>query len=134
MNLLSNLFRITSAMIFVQLLLGGLVTFDFIEPLYHIVVGIAVSVFAVATMVTALSSKLSLGPLRGISIGMVVLIIVQIILGFETLRTNSPAIAWVHFAVAMGIYAMSVAGSVMAFAIQRRATSVSEGNPIQSSA
>jgi heme A synthase len=118
MKIVPNLFRITSAVIFIQLLLGGLLTFSFIDPTAHIITGFIVFILAVATMVVVFTSKPSFPPLRGISIGMVALIIIQIILGFEILRSGnggSQILPWVHFAVAMGIYGMAVAGSFMAF-------------------
>ena len=115
MKVLPNLFRITSLVIFLQLLLGGLLTFGFITPTAHIVTGFIVFILAIATMILVLVSKPSFRPLRGVSIGMVALIIIQIILGFETLSSGSQTLAWIHFAVAMGIYGMSVTGSVMAF-------------------
>ena len=115
MKLVPNLFRITSIVIFLQLLLGGLLTFDFISPEVHIITGFIVFILAIATMVVTFTGKSSFRTLRGISVGMVALIVVQIILGLETLQTGSSILAWIHFVVAMGIYAMSVTGSVMAF-------------------
>ncbi len=113
----ANLFRITSIVILIQLLLGGLVTFNFMAPTIHIITGFIVFVLAIATMVVTLrgNSRSSFRTLRGISIGLVTLIVIQMILGFVTLASGSSVVAWVHFGVAMGIYAMSVAGSVMAF-------------------
>jgi hypothetical protein len=108
------LFQVTSAVIFLQLLLGGLLTFDFIAPTIHIITGFIVFILAVATMVVVLVSKPIFRPLRGLSIGLVALIVVQIILGFEALRTSSSVVAWVHFVVAMGIYGMAIAGNFMA--------------------
>jgi heme A synthase len=113
MKLVPNLFRITSLVVFLQLLLGGLLTFGFIAPTAHIITGFVVFILAIATMILVFV-KPSFSPLRGVSMGMVALIIIQIILGFETLSSGSQILAWVHFAVAMGIYAMSVTGSVMA--------------------
>jgi hypothetical protein len=107
-------FQVTSAVIFLQLLLGGLLTFDFIAPTIHIITGFIVFILAVATMIVVLVSKPIFRPLRGLSIGLVALIVVQIILGFEALRTSSSAVAWVHFVVAMGIYGMAIAGNFMA--------------------
>jgi len=113
----ANLFRITSIVILIQLLLGGLATFNFMAPTIHIITGLIVFVLAIATMVVTLrdNSRSSFRTLRGISIGLVTLIVIQMILGFVTLASGSSVVAWVHFGVAMGIYAMSVAGSVMAF-------------------
>jgi heme A synthase len=100
MKIIANLFRITSLVIFLQLLLGGLLTFDFINATAHIVIGFIVFILALTTMIVVLFSKSSGRPLRGVSIGMVALIVVQIILGFETLTSGSQILAWVHFAVA----------------------------------
>ena len=44
---------------------------------------------------------------------MVILILVQIILGFATLDSGSPVIAWVHLVNAIAIYGMAIAGTVM---------------------
>jgi heme A synthase len=119
-KLLANLFRITSIAIFIQLLLGGLLTFDFITPMFHIVTGFIVFALAILTMVVALRSKnVQDRSLRMMSTGLVVLIFVQVILGFETLSTGNSLLAWVHLAVALGIYAMSVAGSVMSSLLGR---------------
>lgn len=113
-KLLSNLFRITSIVIFVQLLLGGLLTFSFITPGVHIIVGFIVFALALATMIVALRSNVvQERVLKMMSIGLVALIVVQIILGFETLDTGSQILAWIHFTVALAIYGMSAAGSVM---------------------
>jgi heme A synthase len=114
MKLGSLLFRITGVVVFIQILLGGLLTFNFIDPALHIVTGVIVFVVALASMILVLMSKPAFPPLRGLSIGLVALIVVQLILGLETLRTGSNALAWVHFAVALGIYGMTVAGTFMA--------------------
>jgi heme A synthase len=108
------LFRITGIVVFIQLLLGGLLTFDFIGAISHIITGFIVFVLAVGTMIVVLVSKPVFQPLRGLSIGLVALIVVQIIIGFETLRTGSSTLAWIHFAVAMGIYGMVISGTFMA--------------------
>ncbi|MDG6998781.1 MAG: hypothetical protein JRN15_06675 [Nitrososphaerota archaeon] len=128
-KILSNLFRITSILIFVQLLIGGLLTFDFITPAMHIIVGFFVSALALATMVVALRSKnLNEKVLKLMSIGLVVLIALQIILGFETLESGSQVLAWIHFVVALGIYGMSVAGSVMSSFLGRLVSLGSQTN------
>src|SRR5579872_1962484 len=108
------LFRVTTGVIFLQLLLGGLLTFDFISAAPHIILGFVVFILAIATMILAIVSKPVFKPVRNMSIALVVLIIVQILLGFATLSNGSQAIAWVHFIVAMGIYGLAVSGSVIA--------------------
>ena len=59
-------------------------------------------------------------PLQGLSVGLVLLIIVQIILGFTTLSTGNLVIAWVHLLVAMGIYGMVIAGTFMSMRLDYR--------------
>ena len=111
---MGNLFRITSILIIIQLLLGGLLTFNFITPTLHIMVGLVVFVLAIATMIVALRSKSAQERvLKLMSFGLVILIVIQIVLGFETLRSGSQLLAWIHFTMALGIYGMSTAGSVM---------------------
>jgi heme A synthase len=108
------LFRVTAGVVFLQLLLGGLLTFNFISAAPHIVTGFIVFILAIATMVVALVSKPSFRPMQGMSVGLVVLILVQIILGFATLDSGSQVIAWIHFVNAMLIYGLAVSGTVTA--------------------
>ncbi len=96
-----------------QLALGGLLTFGFIEPLPHIVNGFVVLGFSIATLAIAQRLNPPFRQLQGLSTGMVILIVVQILLGFYTLASGSQVVAWVHFLVAMGIYGMSIAGTFM---------------------
>jgi heme A synthase len=113
-------FRITSLLVFLQIALGGLLTFSFIPALPHIITGFAVLVFAIVILVMALTLKPPFRPLRGLSIGMVSLIVVQIILGFFTLNTDNQVIAWVHLLVAVGIYGMVIAGTFMSMRLDYR--------------
>jgi heme A synthase len=66
-------------------------------------------------MVVSLVTKPSFRPVQGLSVVLVVLIFIQILLGFATLGSGSPALAWVHFLVAMAIYGAAIAGTFMAF-------------------
>jgi heme A synthase len=110
----SLLFRVTAIVVFLQIALGGLLTFGFITPTPHIITGFVVLALAVATMAIALVSKPSFRPIQGLSVGLVVLLVVQIILGFVTLGSGSQLIAWVHLVNAIAIYGMAVAGGFMA--------------------
>src|SRR5256712_12809795 len=114
-------FRITSIVVFLQIALGGLLTFRFITSLPHIITGFAVLAFAIVTLVVAQTLKPPFRPLQGLSVGLVLLIIVQIILGFTTLSTGNLVIAWVHLLVAMGIYGMVIAGTFMSMRLDYRA-------------
>ena len=108
------LFRVTAAVVFLQLLLGGLLTFDFISPEPHIIAGFVVFFLAIATMVASLVSKPPFRPMQILSIVLVLLIIVQIILGFATLATGSQFIAWIHFVTALAIFGATISGTFMA--------------------
>jgi heme A synthase len=67
-----------------------------------------------ASEIIALVSKPAFRPIQMMSIVLVVLIVVQIILGFATLSSGNQAIAWIHFVNAMAIYGLAVSGSVIA--------------------
>ena len=113
-------FRVTSLLVFLQIALGGLLTFSFITALPHIITGFVVLAFAIATLVMAQTLKPPFRPLQGLSVGLVLLIVVQIILGFATLATSNDVIAWVHLLVAMTIYGMAIAGAFMSMRLDYR--------------
>lgn len=110
MKPVSLFFGITAVAVFVQLLLGGLLTFNFIDPAVHIMIGLAVFVLAIVTMIISLITKPKLRSLQTTSILLVVLIIIQIILGFNTLATGNQLVAWLHFVNAMAIYGAVMLG------------------------
>jgi heme A synthase len=111
---LSLLFRVTGIVIFIQLALGGLVTFDFLGPIIHAATGVLVLALVVVVLAMAWRSKPAFPPLRGLSAGLVTLVAAQILLGLYDLRTDSQIVAWLHLVVALGIYGMAIAGSFMA--------------------
>jgi heme A synthase len=113
-------FRVASLVVFLQIALGGLLTFSFIEALPHIITGFIVLAFAVVALVMAQRLKPPFRPLQGLSVGLVLLIVVQIILGFTTLSTGNQVVAWVHLLVAMGIYGMVIAGTFMSMRLDYR--------------
>ena len=112
--------RITSLLVFLQIALGGLLTFSFITAWPHIITGFVVLAFAIVTFVMAQRLKPPFRPLQGLSVGLVLLIAVQIILGFTTLSTGNQLIAWVHLLVALGIYGMAIAGTFMSMRLDYR--------------
>ena len=113
-------FRVTSLLVFLQIALGGLLTFSFIEALPHIITGFIVLAFAVVALVMAQRLKPPFRPLQGLSVGFVLLIVVQIVLGFTTLSTGNQVVAWVHLLVAVGIYGMVIAGTFMSMRLDYR--------------
>jgi heme A synthase len=102
------LFHITAAWIFLQLVLGALLVFGYIDTTVHIIDGIIVLGLAVATMVVTILSKPRYRPSMLLSSILVVLIVVQGILGFIAFNNN--AVVVVHFTNAMIIYALAVMG------------------------
>ena len=108
------LFRLTGIVVFLQLLLGGLLTFGFISLLPHIIVGFGVFIIAIATMIASSVAKPSFKPMKGVAIAMVVLILVQIILGFVTLGSGGSVIGLLHFVNAMAIYGAAISGTFTA--------------------
>ena len=107
-------FQITTIAVFLQLLLGGLLTFDFINAGVHIVAGLVVFVLAIVAMIVSFVSRPRSKSLQLTSVVLVVLIIIQIVLGFNTLKTGNQVIAWIHFANAMVIYGVAIAGTFVA--------------------
>jgi len=108
------LFRLTAGVVFVELLLGGLLTFSFISAAPHIIVGFAVLILAIITMVVSIVSKPPFRPMQGLSTVMVALIVLQIVLGFVTLGNGSSVVALIHFVNAMAIYGASISGTFLA--------------------
>jgi heme A synthase len=105
-----SLILITSIAVFLQLLLGGLLTFNFINSDIHIAGGLAVFALVIATTIAALISKPRYKPVLNIYASMIGLVLLQGILGFATLDSGSQVIAWLHFVIAMAIYGASVRG------------------------
>ncbi len=116
---LQFLFRITGAALGLQLLLGGLVTFGFIDASAHIVWGVVLGVLALVTLVFVFRMPSRPVPLLRLSIGIAVDILLQALLGFATIGTNSDALAFVHFLNSLLIFGMTLAGTFMAMAAAR---------------
>jgi heme A synthase len=112
-------FRILGAALGIQLALGGLVTFNFLDPSVHTVWGIVLGIVAVLNLVYVMRMPGRPRPLVGLSIGIGVDILIQGLLGFAVIGTSSNAnlsngLAWVHFLNALAIFAMTIFGTVMA--------------------
>ena len=104
------LFGVTSVVIFLQLISGGIRLFGFIDNTTHIVTGEVTWGFALVTMSVALVSKPSFRPVKTLSMALVVLIVVQAFLGLAFLATSSTAIILVHFTNALLIYGIGIVG------------------------
>ncbi len=110
----SLLYRITAAAVFVQIALGGLLTFDFIDSGVHRAFGAIVFILAIVALVVVARLKPRPKQLMGLTVGVVALMVVQVLLGFSTLDSGDQSVAWVHLVVAMAIYGRAVAGTFMA--------------------
>ena len=119
------MFRITGAALGIQLALGGLVTFGFLDPSVHTVWGVILGVLALVTLI--LVARISPRPktVFGLTVGIAVDILLQALLGFAALGTSdsnatlSNAIAWVHFLNALGIFAMTLSATFMFMGMAR---------------
>ncbi len=109
---------------FVQIALGGLLTFDFVDAGVHMAFGAIVFILAIVALVFVVRLKPRPKQLTGLTVGVVALMVVQVILGFSTLDSGDQSVAWVHLVVAMAIYGMSVAGTFMAVGIDELAQAV----------
>lgn len=118
------MFRTLAGLILVQIAVGGLVTFNFIGPLVHIVWGAVVFLFAIATVAFTTRSNPTDSGLKGVSAGLVVTLVAQVVLGFSALALGSDILAWAHLILGVLIYAMSLTG--MSFAMRQEYT-VSRG-------
>lgn len=108
------MFRVTGIALFIQLALGGLVTFGYIDASIHIVWGIVLGILAIVTLVYVVRMQSKTKQLVGLTVGIGVDILIQAFLGFATLSTGSNALAWVHFLNALAIFAMTLSGMSMA--------------------
>ena len=72
-----------------------------------------VFILAIVTMIAAIVAKQRTRPLLVTSTALILLIILQIALGFDTVRTGSQIVAWVHFANAIAIYGVAMSGSFL---------------------
>lgn len=106
--------RLAALVIFVQLALGGLLTFDFISPTAHIATGFLVLGLAVLVVIVLFQQDKAYARLKNMSIAMVGLILVQVALGFATLESGNQILAWLHLLVALAIYGMIVSETFIA--------------------
>lgn len=122
------MFRLLGVALFIQLALGGLVTFGYLDPLSHVVWGVVLGVLALVVLVSVYRLPSKPPRLAGIAFGIGADILLQGLLGFAILRFNSEFLSWVHFLNALAIYGMTLAGTFMAMAGGRMADSA-QGTP-----
>ncbi len=112
-------YRITGIAVFVQLALGGLVTFNYLDAGVHVVWGVVVGALVVVALVLALRLKPRPKQLVGITVGLGADMVLQAILGFAAMGTGNDIVAWVHFLNSLAIYGMGVAATFMAIGVGR---------------
>jgi heme A synthase len=109
------LFYVMAALVFFQLLTGGLRVFGFIDELTHIGTGIITFIIAVISLTAAALAKPRYRPAVSIAGLMVVLIFLQGLLGLSFRYVADPnGLIVLHFANALIIYGLAMSGVIMA--------------------
>ena len=121
---IGKVYRITGIALGIEVAIGGLVTFGFLDPTAHIIWGVIVGILAILTLATVAMMKPRPKRLFGITVGIGVDVLIQALIGFAVLGTNSNAtlsngIAWVHLLNAFALFAMSFMGMGMAMMASR---------------
>lgn len=124
------LLRVTGAILSLQLLLGGLLTFGFISSEAHVATGFVLFILAIATMAAWLAAKPSFRPMKVLTAVIVVLMLLQIVLGEATLNSGDQAVAFLHFLNALAIFGATLSGTFMAVRWEQmtKASASPEGN------
>ncbi len=120
MNSALLLIRLTALSIVVQIAIGGLLTFGFISPEAHIIMGFTVYAFSIATVVLVFLNIYSPKFLKRMATGMVLLLTIQIFLGFVALYTGSNLIAFFHLLTAIAIFGLAVSETFVANMVYKR--------------
>jgi hypothetical protein len=101
-------FHLTAAIVFIQLVMGGLFVFAYVPYRDHLFTGILVGIMSIVSLVTALllakpRSNLLVYP----SLFMLALVILQGALGFSI--SHDPSLVIIHYTNALIIFAISIA-------------------------
>lgn len=122
---ISLVYRALGAAVGLQLAIGGLVTFDYIDSGAHIAMGIIVGMLTIVALAYTSRTKPRSRPLLGITVGIGVDVVIQALLGFASLDTQtsngslSTILAYVHFLNALGIFGMALFATFMAMTSER---------------
>lgn len=100
------LFRITGLALGIQIALGGLVTFGYVDWRVHMGWGVILGILALVTLVFVYRMPAKSKRLVGLSVGLLVDIIIQGLIGFAAQGTGNNVVAWVHFLNSYAILAM----------------------------
>lgn len=114
------MFRVLGIALFVQLALGGLVTFGFLGTEVHVAFGAILGLLAIATLAFVVRLPSKPGRLMWITVGIGVDILLQAMLGFAAMNMGD-VVSWLHFLNALAIYGMTLAATFMAMGASRMA-------------
>lgn len=101
---------VTGLVVFIQLITGGLRVFNFIDETTHITFGFITFIVAIATLIVVALTKPRFRPAIGNSAGLVVLIFIQGLLGFNYLDTSNTSIIMIHYVNALLIFGAAIGG------------------------
>ena len=104
------LFRITGLALGIQIALGGLVTFGYIDWTVHMGWGIILGILALVTLVLVYRMPMRNKRLVGLSVGLGVDILIQALIGFAAQDTGNNVVSWIHFLNSYAIFAMLIMG------------------------
>lgn len=120
MRRVSILFHVTAALVFIQLVLGGLLVFGYTETGSHLVFGFVVGVFVLASLIVSLIIKPHYRALELSSILLFVLMVIQGVLGFMSLDNSNVVI--MHYINAVVIFGVAIAVAFFAMRWSRMST------------
>jgi heme A synthase len=104
------LFRITGFALGIQIALGGLVTFGYIDWTIHMGWGIILGILALVTLIFVYRMPTRNKRLVGLSVGLGVDILIQALIGFAAQDSGNSVISWIHFLNSYAIFAMLLMG------------------------
>lgn len=115
-------FHATAAIVFIQLIMGGLFVFAYVPYRDHLVTGILVGIMSIVSLVTALFLvKPRTNSLVYPTVLMFALVILQGALGFSI--SHAPFLVIIHYTNALVIFAISIATVFTAVRVSRMSES-----------
>ena len=113
-------FQVTGILVVLQFILGGLVAGAALDPLSHVVLGFAVLAASIATYIAAVVSIPTSRSVKALSGVLVLLLVLQVPLGFAMLESDNALLSLVHIANAIAIVGAAFAGFLAARRLESR--------------
>jgi heme A synthase len=130
MKLVAPVSMAAALAVFIQLILGGSVTFGYLSTSTHLAFGYLAGVLVLVTFVLAVVTKPRDMGLFGVTLIALILIIVQGGLGMVAASSNSPAINLGHFVNGIVVFGLMVASTFYAAKVSRMSkVKVATGSP-----